>query len=108
VKSRDVLVRELRRAQERCSDEVSSIRSDLLARRSPGISRTAKGMDLDHNVLPNVESMIGRAHDHERVCAIGEWVLASLCGLEDTQDLAMGERFAEEALRMARASQGKR
>jgi hypothetical protein len=102
TKSRDVLLRELRRAQDACGRGAHDIRHDLLLKKhraaplAPLVVVTA-----EYRPPPTIEQTIARAHAHENVRAMGEWITSAVLSHEDLADVAMGERFAEEALRMS-------
>jgi hypothetical protein len=104
VKSREVLLRELRRAQDACSGSASHIRMELLFKKNhpePLVLVTA-----EYQAPPTTDEKIERAHALEHVHAMGDWVTSALGGFEEPADLAMGERFAEEALRMSARANG--
>lgn len=99
AKSRDVLLRELRRAREACSGGVDRIRAELLFRKNhsaPLVLVTA-----EYKPPPTTEEMIERAHAHEQVRAMGEWIASAVASFQEPADFAMAERFAAEALKMS-------
>ena len=46
--------------------------------------------------------MIERAHAYEHLRTVGDWLGTAVAALQEPADLAMAERFAEEASRMCR------
>jgi hypothetical protein len=99
AKSRDVLLRELRRAQDACSGGAGLIRTELLFKKNydaPLVLVTA-----EYRPPPTTEEMIERAHAYEHVRTMGDWITSAVAGLQEPADFAMVERFAEEALKMS-------
>ena len=105
AKSRDALLRELRRAQDGCSGGAGRIRQELLFKKNhpaPLVVVTA-----EYRPPPTTEEMIARAHAHEHVHLVGDWITSAVAAFQESADFVMAERFAEEALRMIARARGR-
>jgi hypothetical protein len=98
AKSRDVLLRDLRRAQVSCTGNASLIKQELLFRKNHEAPLAL--VTASYRPPPTTDEMIQRAHAFEHLRSTGDWIATAVAALQEPADFAMAERFAEEALTM--------